>query len=60
MNTVMPTKPHAVALHGGHIRPIVAVIKSLVSSLSIGSDLSPATSGKLISLSSTTKYPLFL
>jgi len=47
MNTVMPAKPLAVALHGGHIHPIVAVIKSLVSSLAAICCRQP--SGKLIS-----------
>ena len=48
----VPEVMEAVALHGGRIRPIVAVIKSLASSLSIGSGGSVGREGPIVQIGS--------
>jgi CIC family chloride channel protein len=48
----VPEVMEAVALHGGRICPIVAVIKSLASSLSIGSGGSVGREGPIVQIGS--------
>lgn len=48
----VPEVMEAVALHGGRIRPIVAVIKSLASSLCIGSGGSVGREGPIVQIGS--------
>jgi CIC family chloride channel protein len=49
----VPEVMAAVALRGGRIRPIVAVVKSLASSLSIGSGGSVGREGPIVQIGST-------
>jgi CIC family chloride channel protein len=48
----VPEVMEAVALHGGRIRPIVALIKSLASSISIGSGGSVGREGPIVQIGS--------
>jgi len=49
----VPEVMEAVALRGGRIRPVVAVVKSLASSLSIGSGGSVGREGPIVQIGST-------
>jgi CIC family chloride channel protein len=48
----VPEVMEAVALHGGRIRPIVAVVKALASSISIGSGGSVGREGPIVQIGS--------